>query len=112
MPHCAVVFLSCGQRPGERELAREIQQMIEPEFRPMKCYNADSRQGFEDVMSITEHLARADYYIFIDFKRDDPVPISIFTHQEFALARAWGITEMVAFKEKGLPAYGMVGYVL
>jgi len=112
MPHTAVVFLSCGQRQGERELAREIQAMIEREFHPMKCYNADSRQGFEDVMSITEHLARADYYIFVDFKRDDPVAISVFTHQEFALARAWGITEMLAFKEKGLRAYGMLSYVL
>ena len=78
----------------------------------MKCYNAESRQGFDDVMSITEHLARADYYIFIDFKRDDAVPISVFTHQEFALARAWQITEMLAFKEAGLLAYGMLGYVL
>jgi hypothetical protein len=117
MPHSAVVFLSCGQRPGERELAREIQQMIEREFKPMKCYNADSRQGFEDVMSITEHLARSDYYLFIDFKRDDSVPISVFTHQEFALARAWQIEEMLAFQEKGLQekglsSHGMLGYVL
>jgi hypothetical protein len=112
MPHSAVIFLSCGQRAGERELARKIQQMIENEFKPMKCYNAESRQGFEDVMSITQHLARSDYYIFIDFRRDDSVPISVFTHQEFALARAWNITEMLAFKEKGLCKCGMVGYVL
>jgi hypothetical protein len=63
-------------------------------------------------MSITEHLVRADYYIFIDFKRDYPVPISVSTHQEFALARAWRITEMLAFKEAGLTAYGMLSYVL
>jgi hypothetical protein len=111
MSHAALVFLSCGQRPGERELAREIQEMIEREFH-LKCYNADSRQGFEDVMSITEHLARSDYYLFIDFKRDGPVPVSIFTHQEFALARGWQIKEMLAFKEKGLPKYGMLSYVL
>ncbi len=69
--------------------------MIEHEFHPMKCYNADSIQGFDDVMSITEYLARSDYYLFIDFKRDDPVPISVFSHQEFALARAWQIKEML-----------------
>src|SRR5262245_36764751 len=102
MPNCAVVFLSCGQRAGERELARDIQQMIEREFKPMRCYNADSIQGFDDVMSITQQLARSDYYLFIDFKRDDPVPISVFTHQEFALASAWRITEMLAFQEEGL----------
>jgi hypothetical protein len=112
MPHRALVFLSCGQRPGEKEIAQQIQQMIETDLRPMTCYNAESRQGFDDVMSITEHLARADYYIFIDFRRDDAVPVSVFTHQEFALAHAWHITEMLAFKEVGLPSYGMLGYVL
>ena len=115
MPHAAQIFLSCGQRPGERELARQIQQMIEHEFHPMKCYNADSIQGFDDVMSITEHLAVSDYYLFIDFKREDSVPISVFTHQEFALARGWQIKEMLAFQEKGLKeltSHGMLSYVL
>ena len=104
MAHKALVFLSCGQRPGERQLAKQIQFMIESEFH-LNCYNADSRQGFEDVMSITEHLAQADYYLFIDFKRDGDIPISVFTHQEFALARAWGITELLAFREKGVRPY-------
>jgi hypothetical protein len=107
----ALVFLSCGQRPGEKEIARQIQQMIQTEL-GMECYNADSLQGFDDVMSITERLSRADYFLFIDFKRDDDLPISIFTHQEFALARAWGITEMIAFQEEGLRSHGMLSYVL
>jgi hypothetical protein len=111
----ALVFLSCGQREGERELARQIQEMIETEF-GMDCYNADSVQGFDDVMSITDHLSKADYYLFIDFKRDlkaaGDLPISVFTHQEFALARAWGITEMIAFQEDGLDPSGMLRYLL
>lgn len=115
MSHKALVFLSCGQRNGERELAKDIQKLIEDEF-GLACYNADSRQGFDDVMSITEHLSRADYYLFIDFKREiddrNEIPISVFTHQEFALARAWGITEMLAFKEKDLRSHGILGYVL
>ena len=91
----ALVFLSCGQRNSERKLALQIQQMIQDEF-GIACYNADSAQGFDDVMSITEKLSKADYYLFIDFKRDGKLPISVFAHQEFALARAWGITEMIA----------------
>lgn len=86
--------------------------MIEHEFHPMKCYNADSIQGFDDVMSITEHLAVSDYYLFIDFKREDSVPISVFTHQEFALARGWQIKEMLAFQEEELSSHGMLRYVL
>jgi len=111
----ALVFLSSGQRDGERELAAQIKRAIETEFR-MDCYNADSRQGFDDVMSIVDHLSRADYYLFIDFKReitaDNSIPISVFTHQEFALARAWGITEIIAFQETGLKSYGILHYVL
>jgi hypothetical protein len=112
MSHKALVFLSCGQRDGERELARCIQQKIKE--LGFDCYNADSWQGFDDVMSITEYLSKADYYLFIDFKREGGIPISVFAHQEFALARAWGITEMLAFREKGLSCHttGMVSYVL
>lgn len=113
----AQVFLSCGQRSGERELADEIEQMIRTEF-GMECYNANSVHGFDDVMSITEQLSKADYYLFIDFKRTptadhpDPLPISVFTHQEFALARAWGITDIIAFQEEGLTSYGILSDVL
>jgi len=110
----ATVFLSCGQRKGEREIAGQIQQMVQNEFK-MGCYNAESIQGFDDVMSITKNLSKADYYLFIDFKRErapDDLEISVFTHQEFALARAWGITEMIAFQEKGLKSHGMLSYLL
>jgi hypothetical protein len=107
----ALVFPSCGQRDDEREYAKQIEDMIKQEF-GLDCYNAESRQGFDDVMSITDHLAKADYYLFVDFKRDGPMPISIFTHQELALARAWQITEMLAFQEEGLKSYGILGYVL
>lgn len=111
----ALVFLSCGQREGEREIAREIKRVIETEFR-MDCYNADSVQGFDDVMSVTDHLSKADYFLFIDFKREitkeNPIPISVFAHQEFALARAWGITEPIAFQEEGVKSYGILAYVL
>jgi hypothetical protein len=110
----AIVFLSCGQREGEREIAKQIERMITDEFY-MGCYNADSFQGFDDVMSITENLSKADYYLFIDFKRErkpDDLEISVFTHQEFALARAWGITDIIAFQEEGLKSHGMLYYLL
>jgi hypothetical protein len=107
----ATVFLSCGQRADEKELASQIQQLIQERFK-MNCYNADVVHGFDDVMSITERLSEADYYLFIDFKREGTVPLSVFTHQEFALARAWGIDNMLAFIEEGLDPQGMLKYVL
>src|SRR6266481_1504703 len=106
----ALVFLSCGQKDAEKALAKEVEKMVKS--LGLDCYNADSVHGFDDVMSVTEHLSKADYYLFIDFKRSGDVPLSIFTHQEFALARAWGITEMIAFQEEGLESHGMLRYVL
>ena len=107
----ATVFLSCGQREDEKPLAHEIQMMIENDLE-LGCYNADSVHGFDDVMSITERLAESDYFLFVDFKREGPLPVSVFAHQEFALARAWGIENMLAFIEEGLDPHGMLSYVL
>lgn len=109
--HKSLVFLSCGQRDLERELAKGVEKMITVDLK-MDCYNADSVHGFDDVMSITEKLAIADYYIMIDFKRNDEVPLSVFTHQEFALARAWGLDTMLVFQEEGQKSHGMLSYVL
>jgi len=111
--HKSLVFLSCGQRDSERELAKRVESMIRDHLE-MDCYNADSVHGFDDVMSITEKLAIADYYIMIDFRRDDEVPLSVFTHQEFALARAWGLDRMLVFQEEGQTSHGhgMLEYVL
>jgi len=110
----ALVFLSCGQREGERNVAKQVEAVITQEL-GMDCYNAESVNGFDDVMFITDMLARADYYVFIDLHRrgdsDDP-PISVFTHQEFALARAWGLDKMLAFQEEGLKSHGILHYVL
>jgi len=103
--------LSCGQREGERQLAAQVADLLKREFH-LRCYNASVQQGFDDVMAITEHLSRADYYLLIDFRRDGDLPVSMFTHQEFALARAWGFTEMIALIERGLKRYGMLEYVL
>ena len=109
--HKSLVFLSCGQRDSERELAKRVESMIRGPLE-MDCYNADSVHGFDDVMSITEKLAIADYYIMIDFRRDDEVPLSVFAHQEFALARAWALDRMLVFQEEGQTSHGMLEYIL
>jgi hypothetical protein len=90
--HKSIVFLSCGQRDEEeKDLAKKLQSMIDR--LDMTPYNAASVNDPDDVMSITGYLAKADYYIMIDFKRDfskDKVPLSVFTHQEFAMAYVLG----------------------
>jgi hypothetical protein len=107
----SLVFLSCGQAKGERDLAKSVETMIKNDLK-MDCYNADSVHGFDDVMSITDKLAIADYYVMIDFRRAEEVPLSVFTHQEFALARAWGLDRTLVFQEIGQSSHGMLKYVL
>jgi hypothetical protein len=114
--HKALVFLSCGQRGEEKDLAKNVENMIKNEL-DMDCYNADSIHGSDDVMSITEKLAIADYYVMVDFKHDptrdkNGLPLSVFTHQEFALARACGLDKMLVFQEKDLESCGMISYIL
>jgi hypothetical protein len=96
-------------------MAKELENMIVKDLK-MDCYNADSVHGFDDVMSITDKLAKADYYIMIDLRREvdakNELPLSVFTHQEFALARAWKLDKMLVFQEEGLDSCGMLSYVL
>jgi hypothetical protein len=72
-------------------------------------------RGFYEMRSIIDNLAAADYYLFIDFARpDDPdkVPLSVFTHQELALAWGWGFEKLIAFRQRTLKSHGILGYVL
>ena len=108
----SLVFLSCGQRGDEKTLAKQIEQMIKSDLN-MDCYNADSVRGPYDVTSIINKLAIADYYVMVDFKRDGScLPLSVFTHQEYALAYAWGLDKMLVFQEEGLDSHGMLYYFL
>ena len=57
-------------------------------------------------------LKAADYYLFIDFYRPDENPcISIFTHQELALAHHLGFQDIVALQQSGSPLIGFLRYV-
>jgi hypothetical protein len=82
------VFISCGQRQQrEKGIANQIKDLLRKKFQ-LDSYVAVSVQGFNDVMRITDELKRSDYYLFIDFVRKDAgdLPVSLFTHQELALA--------------------------
>lgn len=114
------VFISCGQRRGrEQEITHQIQELLMETFQ-LESYVAINIQGFNDIMRITDELKRSDYYLFIDFLRRNAcflkrntnnLPISLFTHQELALAHNIGFTEMIALREKGAPIDGFLRYI-
>jgi len=110
------VFISCGQRPpDEQKVATKIAEILSDEF-DLSTYLAFKIQSLDDIMTITQELRSSDYYLFIDFVRkpDNPqdLEISLFTHQELALAHHLGFQNIIAFQEKGAPLEGFIRYVL
>src|SRR3989304_10492068 len=106
------VFLSCGQSlPAEKETALKIKEILEKEY-GLKCYVAFKVQSLSDIMKITEELKNSDYYLFIDFIREinkpQGIPISIFTHQELAIAQHVRFENIIAFQQKDAPLQGFL----
>lgn len=108
------VFISCGQKtPRERKIARQIARLLKNNFK-LDPYLAFEVQSLNDIMIITDELKAADYYLFVDFfrKRKDDIPVSLFSHQELALAHHSKFKEFIAFQEQGCPSEGFIRYVL
>ncbi len=113
------VFISCGQRPprgksitDEKSITDKVKKLLKK--LKLDYFVAFEMQGVNDIDKIINELRSSDYYLFIDFyRRDDKVwPISLFAHQELALAHHLGFKEIIAFKEKGVPSEGIFKYVV
>lgn len=110
------VFISCGQKfDDEKKIAKEVKRILKEEF-GLNPYLAFSIQSLEDIMIITRELSSSDYYLFIDFLREtkqaQDLPISLFTHQELALAHHLCFEKTILLKQEGTPAEGFVRYIL
>jgi len=110
------VFISCGQRGHERDVAQQIEKLLRDEFH-LRTYLAFKTQSLEDIMTITEELKSSDYYLFVDFVREvrdhKDLACSLFTHQELALAHHLEFKDnMIALQQEGAPLEGFLKYVL
>jgi len=110
------VFISCGQRLGkEKKIALAVKKLLKSKFQ-LDSYIAFKVQGLNDIMTITKELRSSDYYLFIDFVRRQKQPedfhISLFTHQELALAHHLGFKDMIALQQEGAPSDGFIRYLL
>jgi hypothetical protein len=110
------VFISCGQRKGrEKNIATKVGNLLDK--LGFGFYIAVNVQGLNDIMKITDELRSSDYYLFIDFlrkkkclSRKKEIPLSLFSHQELALAYNLGFEEVIVLKEKGSPMEGFLQY--
>ncbi len=111
------VFISCGQRPPEETaIAYRIRDLLKDRF-DLESFLAFKIQSFDDVMQITKELSLCDYYLFIDFRREklegiDKYRGSLFTHQELAIARHLGFSEIIALQQESILLEGFAKYIL
>ena len=114
----AEVFISCGQREGELQVAEKVKEKLDK--LGYQCYVALKQQDLGGVReNIFKRLDSSDYFIFIDFKRErlktgketKEHRGSLFCQQELAIASYLHIPAL-AFQEDGLkPQDGLLQFV-
>jgi hypothetical protein len=113
----ARVFISCGQTKDSDELetAQKIRERLQTlGFDPYIAVEEQTLSGLKE--NIFRQLGAAEYFVFVDFKRERLVPHgkpgsvgsskprhrgSLFSHQELALASYLDLP-LLAFQEKGV----------
>lgn len=112
----ARVFISCGQNihSDERTTATAIAERLSAlGFEPWIAVEAQTLEGIKE--HIFERLSNSEYFIFVDFKREQLVNPngcrgSLFSHQELALASYLGI-DVLAFQESGVKLEGLLAFL-
>ena len=116
----AKVFLSCGQSKAikqEIETANAIKQRLWDEF-GLDVFLSVNENFFDGNPSFFDALKNSDYFLFVNFKRPVENPekdcyFSLYTHQELAMARAFGFdeTNMLIFHQRGMAKDGILKYM-
>ena len=107
------VFVSCGQRPPERDVARALGKLLEE--RGFVVYLAVNAQTILEINTgIIGQLKDSDCYLFVNFRRDpidDKYRGSLFSHQEMAIAYALGFERILVVNQRGVLSEGMLRYI-
>jgi len=114
------VFISCGQSSeSEKEIASSIKDfLLSQGFNP---YVAIESQSIQDInINIINQLKTSDYYVFIDFAREEISTGSsnnirrgsLFSHQELALAYFLGYEYVVFLKDNNVKLEGFSKYLM
>ena len=118
----AKVFLSCGQSkaiPEEIETANAIKQRLWDDF-GLDVFLSVNENFFDGNPSFFDALKNSDYFLFVNFPRkvrifhrQEDCYFSLYTHQELAMARAFGFdeTNMLIFHQRGMAKDGILKYM-
>lgn len=112
--HKARVFISCGQKPGEERIAAKVRDLVRDElgFCPYLAVEVHSSQSLTG--GIYQKLTTADYFLFIDFARDEIKSGgwrgSLFSNQELGIASYLDI-DTIPFLQEGIPLEGILKYI-
>lgn len=114
----ARVFISCGQSKSSDEvtIASQIKdRLCELGFDPYVAVQEQTLRGLKE--NIFEQLSKSEYFVFVDFKREQIDPLSgvhrgsLFCHQELAIASYLEIPTL-AFQEQGVKTGdGILGFI-
>lgn len=118
----ARVFLSCGQSKANKleiETANAIKQRLRDEF-SLDVFLSVNENFFDGNPSFFDALKNSDYFLFVNFPRkvrlfhrQEDCYFSLYTHQELAMARAFGFdeTNMLIFHQRGMAKDGILKYM-
>jgi hypothetical protein len=111
----AQIFLSCGQNSEERPIAQAIKEIIEHPDSGLgfDCFVASEQQDLTGLReTVFKRLEEADYFIFIDFRREElkqggACRGSLWANQELAVASYIGLGDCVLLvQEEGVEKRG------
>lgn len=115
----ARVFLSCGQRPKEKDIAMKVKEAMENlGYDVYVAVEQHTPEGFKE--NIYRHLENSEYFLFIDFRREKLTNKgketvyrgSLFSNQELAIASYLGL-DILGFQEEGVEDHsGIMQFVM
>jgi hypothetical protein len=107
------VFLSCGQRLSEKEVAAKIAELLEK--RGFEVYVAIDVQTILEINTgIIRELKNSDCYLLVNFCREEIRSLyrgSLFSNQELAIAYALGFERILVINQNGILSEGMLRYI-
>ena len=106
----AKVFISCGQRtPEEKSIGTQLVSYFEKNgFEPYFAEEVHSPLGL--TQSIYDNLRTSEYFVCINFEREDGVYGSLFVQQELAIA-SYEKLPLVAFHQPAVKLSGVAKYL-